>query len=256
MGLFLAHRWRRQPQGAVQIDWSNPLTRQLQGCVVASPGVQARELVTGQVFSWTGLAVGASPSGMAWPTSPYVQMYGHNVLVGWAGWDIAAVTTLRGGYSGGSRWATRYFDDISVGFLESAGSFYPICEGAVAITGDTPVAVGSSGVLQFQNKRNDSWSRVSWNARVTGTANAGIYTSTAQQWRPVGYNSSIGGGEVLVSAAFIWSRNLSTSESVGLSENPWQIFRPVRRRLTSLPYTFIYARPSRDVANTGWARVG
>ena len=55
-------------------------------------------------------------------------------------------------------------------------------------------------------------------------------------------------------AAFFWARKLSAAETASFSENPWQLFKPARSVLFSLPASFQYSRPTTDIL-TGWTRV-
>ena len=57
--------WTRQPQGAVSVDWSNPITTKLAFCAPLNAGTAAYDLVTGQMLTRTGaLTATSSPNGV------------------------------------------------------------------------------------------------------------------------------------------------------------------------------------------------
>lgn len=52
--LILERPWTRQPQGAVEVDWSNPLSGKLAFLAPLSPASGGRDLVQGQIATRTG----------------------------------------------------------------------------------------------------------------------------------------------------------------------------------------------------------
>jgi len=91
-----------------------------------------------------------------------------------------------------------------------------------------------------------------------GNQNSGFYGSTELTQLTVGHVGNGGTGEYLdgcVFHALAYNRKLSLSEIANISKNPWQIFKPVEKRIWIPSTPGSISRPGSDVSVSGWSGV-
>lgn len=242
MSILLPQRWRRQPQQPTGVDWSNPVTE-------------------GLTFGWNGASPVKSFAGGGTPGSTFLTTSGTRATA--VGRGVATSST--GTYNTASFDETAtvdlgelsfmfvgrmpsaigatWWDVLSIGtstasiVLEHQGSgvgtgglnVYSInTTGAVSLepkidTRGRDVAV----VVSLSNSRNRAV--IAYFNRILATA-AYTVSGTATTTRLFGDVARTGRQPNIDNAALFvrWNRALSDAEVVSLSNNPWQIFQPIR----------------------------
>lgn len=228
-GIIVPQRWRQQPRGPVQIDWSNPITRGLVDALIPADLVTVRgaRTSTASLVQAHGLAGRArvSTDGASagvndlYPTfgliAPPITHFGVYRLTGTPGGARRFLGTEQAVSSGYS------FAPNGTNFraLVSGGSPTVLTGSAVstALKCDVHVINGSTQAL-YEN----------------GVLTAGPSAYASYAVASVGYyvgasaNTASAGAEVYLSA--VWSRELSAAEIRSLADNPWQIFQPIPAR--------------------------
>lgn len=229
-----------QPQGAVGVDWGNPITRGLQ--VAALPvGNTLQNAVNGRLMVTSGSPTQAvTRDGAAFKTVLGSSQFGYFDV------DISggpATIFLRHTLDASSSQAVAALDTVSgtvraVLFYGSTASSYSVNLFTNTSAGDAVLAA-PTGVPTSVTMTLDAAQR----GKVFVNGIAG--TSTAGTWVPSGIsrihvsarvNTSAGAfASQRVNAALAWDRALSDTEIKSLSANPWQIFAPIQRNIW-VPY--------------------
>ncbi len=243
--IILPSRRTRQPQGAVRVDWSNPLTRGLTNLLGMYGGTMRQFALDATVPALYGslpqylLADGSvglynSESVASGTVNNYIELpvitsSAISVLVHGArfatpvGGQVAVIAATRAG------------GEVS-GWEMAAGNSY----GNSNLFYFTPLNVGSNPAF-FSNGRKNSGN----NPSDTSVENGKTYTVLGSfSAHTIGSGHSIlakasGASDYCepnaVSLYATWSRQLSDNESVDLTRNPWQLFAPDPRRLWFAP---------------------
>jgi hypothetical protein len=220
-----------QPQGRAQVDWGNPITRDL---VFAHIGGDFSEMLP------VGAAIGVTSKGRI----DLLAGSGYLNKPGKVGSSVTLVSIAQrtgvsnqmllsiGGAASSNVLIALYLPGNAPAFFvrQDAGTFGQAIGGAASPT-DYAVYVG---------RQSSSVSRDVWvNGRLIATDSAAslppaVFTtfSIGSQYYN-GANSGTGPIGVLFSAAF--NRALSDAEIKSLSNNPWQIFAPTPRNIW-VPY--------------------
>lgn len=249
-----------QPQGAVGIDWSNPITSRLQSLL--NPARSLVDIVDGGTWTpWgTTPSAGVGPRGRAVDSLAAFGGLRLDTRVNIALGDqthiiVCDFASVSGNYAGLLTAADTSGTITSLSLQNAVSAMFniwPANSGEVATTLPTGapfgpsviVLVGSAaGCIAYKNGvqigSNGSGPTSRSNTRIVlhgeRTASA-TYASKARTY--------LYGG---------WNRRLSVAEIKSLSDNPWQIFAPIRTPIfvPIVPVVSIY-RPSSDVTTTGW----
>ncbi len=241
--IILPSRRTRQPQGAVRVDWRNPLTRGLQ---FASVGGNGTNVASG--FPLSGSAgFAASQHGVVRTfngssqqlSAPYTTTTAAFTLFALAKCtNQTATNTLISLGSAGSGFmmldlsGTESSDPLRLyvydgTLLKQTYSYNPIYNEYAAFCGVVPPLGGT--MVAYQNgvlRSHDTGERTGYNFNPVVNVSVGAnYTSGA----PSNYFN----GDI--AASFFWNRDLSAQEvaeiSAEISANPWQLFAPDSRRL-------------------------
>jgi len=270
MGVIFRQPWTRQPQGRVGVAPGNPIAR---GLIFAwNAAFPHRELVnwfrmlpagvsTGLVGTPVGAGVIASASGSGWVP----ELSGSSGNPGPKIWDIQPPLTVaaflfpqgslgnngiafgRHVGSGTPNWV------VGVHTGSSNGGSYAINNGTNAIFGGPssdlwqPLHRPVLATLSIGSSTHSAWwGRLeSKNAVANPAGGAFVYEYSggdeAQRKIVIGSSQNLFyTGATL--AAFIWNRELSYAEHVSLSDNPWQLFAPISRKL----YVDVGVTPTSD----------
>lgn len=242
--IILPHRWTRRPSGNAEINWSNPLAN---GIVVALiPG--ANEAVRGgPVVIANGGALAPRPHGLGFTGSAWLSddvAYAPNgyVGVGTANLTDLVVTELTGDATNFSYACGSYSgatDGVMITLRHSAvsehwgvyagGSFIDSTEAFVIGAGAHTFAFTRDGSTQYLYRNGVLRNSVSTTNVATSTAQfciGNILTS--------GGSFSVG-PTANIALALRFQRFLGASEIAELTRAPWQLFRPLRRRLYFAP---------------------
>jgi hypothetical protein len=232
-------QWSRQPQVAVGIDWANPITR---GLVVCIDGAMRRDMARNlfpttntapQVTAEAGKALnfgGTSGTQHIYNSLP-VSAGSLSIAMVFtpAAADNVTIACLAKGSGGGSDYNHSFY-------INSDGTitFYHAISGVYSRHSD------SSGAASL-NKENVVVGVYSDNTGSTIYLNNSQGDSTAFTGSVTGINTAYIGGLMDASGAtgeyytgtvglfLVWSRELSRAEAASISENPWQVFAPLRR---------------------------
>lgn len=269
MSLIARPRWTRQPQGAVEVDWSNPLTRGLVICTHA--GNNFREMVTNKPSTITSATSAPTKEGRALMDS--ASTFSIETLISTdfgdaVTWFFLARPDGTGG-GGLGRFIDKrtaavntqvevlyfngalgqlFFDRISAGGVNQsiytttsgmvAGNTYAVAARVGAFTSNADAALFVNGI-----SRTLSTNTAGTVARATNAANYVLGNRT---------NDNARNFDGRMYCVYRWKRALSDGEIVSLSANPWQIFKPVTRTIGAVISGVTISRPSSDVTTTGW----
>jgi hypothetical protein len=230
MGLFLAQRWRRQPQYPVGVDRGNPLSR---GLVQLVSGVDT----IGPIPS-VGPYVATTPSGTA---SKVVGPKGYELRQTGNGYWLSS-TQLPA-----TRSVLLYLDipvvastlqlALTPGSGSCAGWIGISAANAFTIGGAADSATGSASVghhaivcTRYDHGTSDHYLYV--NGVLANSALSSSTLGDGSGGTALGNFGSSGGfafgGGILQFAA--WDRVLSAAEIYAVSDNPWQLYAPLRAR--------------------------
>jgi hypothetical protein len=271
VGRFLSQRWRQQPQRPVEIDWNNPITRSLIACV--SPSNPLREITQGRALSWLGLSQGfdVTASGRAFArasngttgqVASFGDVQGPTLLnIASAGGAFTAAIVSGGVPQSISNFGSTYslasialyqYDTTNLVQEGSYFQIYPSSANAVqagvrSFTFDgssySDTAVISTSKLGGQNvffgylpENSASFFQHAIGSAVqtlaAGSNGTSLQRTTASYFEATANNPS---RQSVMTMGLWWSRELSASERGSMQDNPWQIFRPARTRLYSVP---------------------
>lgn len=242
--IILPHRWTRRPSGNAEINWSNPLAN---GIVVALiPG--ANEAVRGgPVVIANGGALAPRPHGLGFTGSAWLSddvAYAPNgyVGVGTANLTDLVVTELTGDATNFSYACGSYSgatDGVMITLRHSGVSeHWGVYSGGSFIDSTEPFIIGA-GAHTFAFTRDGSTQYLYRNGVLRNSVSAANgATSTAQfcigNILTSGSSFSVG-PTANIALALRFQRFLGASEIAELTRAPWQLFRPLRRRLYFAP---------------------
>lgn len=252
--------WRSQPQTSVEVDWSNPLARTITHCIPFNGDL--RDIVTGNRVTLTNGSVGVDARGkslrgngtQSCGSIPLnLSAYNTATISFWLYWDAFAND-----------------DDFAMEFTASANTN----NGAFSIdpnasVGRFQVAVNDGGSITVVGASFTRPSSSSWHHYMIGIASTGSGTPIAFQGVRFAYvdgisqsltvDAGVGGGTLsgnfANSTLYLFSRAGSSLYGAGRLQNlifrggylgtatdalkeynnPWQIFRPLRKVHYSLP---------------------
>lgn len=256
MAAPLSKNWRKFPPLATQIDWSNPLTRNLGRVITPSSGLI--DVVTRKISTVQG-TVTRNPAGfkaasengnrielLDFPASQYTCLAIANAST------ASRPEILIGRINAGPLSSQNYLLYLNNGVTaviqhrQTADNIYKSTSSSFNVqAGSTAVLVGTyDGTNQkiFVNGRLGNSSAatdpyVSISGVATQLLSADAATAT------YGYE----GSGILLAA--IWNRALTDAEVAEVSENPWQLFRPQSQQLAV--FSPVY-QPGSDITVTGW----
>lgn len=237
--------WTQQPPPgtALQIDWTNPLTR---GLILAVVGGQPNDLVSGVYVpggSNTG-PVGVTPpvpyaGGMGVPAGaavgfPYYGIPG-GIPPDASNWTCLTLATLYSGATYQTDYVVGWAGEISAGFAIGVAFSTAIFRSSIAGTNI------SHAVSLMDNREHllgvslGGGTGRAWKDGVQ-VASASCSTPTfsfAQNYTrfAVGSDSMTAGYKVPVGLTLLYSRELSAVEHAQLARNPWQLFATTARRV-------------------------
>lgn len=257
MSLIARPRWTRQPQGPVQIDWSNPLTRGLQSLWRFDQLLDVRTNKRFAITETTGMTP-SSPSlcGKGVKRTTVTTNLGYIDLNAALTSDFTLVALhvpsslanpgellddddfprrlqFRAGSTGNTEFI--FFNTAGSAFTASSSGIQvnSVCISAATKLGSTITAY-TDGVPGTP-------------VTVTGTPQSGTTTVRAFVGRNGGDNYQ---GTQVFSAWF--NRALSDGEIKSISANPWQIFKPVTRTIALSGAVVQLLRPDGDISSGAW----
>jgi len=240
--------WTRQPQVAVGVDWSNPLTRGL--IVASSPGlfggrnaVDGGRLVVQTATASKVTKFGVALDQQAGANSAYfpanipsgTTTYTLITIAGALFLDKRFAIALGDEVSGGSAQARLVLNGVQSGgtllgklaFIEYGGGFHVQVETSAATYVD-PVDPPNPHIYGVVRNGADAaiWfdgSKVASNSSASGSSTFAqrVYVSGSGYSNTVYLDQSV--------AAFAWLRALTDKEIVSVMGNPWQLFAPLSR---------------------------
>lgn len=233
LGVFLPQQWRLQPQVPLQVDWGNSLSRGL--CAAWHPA--ARQYIG------PGVATFPTPGTFAYQSDH----------TGGFGVRFNAAANSRIALPAGSAGSTADYSGTRLVLFRPYGNGLGLVSGTVTSTlgmrllnatqiglvsasvvvvgsGNIPVLSGPTVALCTANGVSTE-TRMHCNGKLlvsaTGTyasSSAGLYVGAITN-QPSDANFFL---------ALSWDRPLTLSESAAIQENPWRIFKPIKRQLFSL----------------------
>lgn len=237
--IFLPRRWRHQPQGAVEVDWSNPLARDLE--VFCFGHDQFKPAAKSYIDNGT-ISAALSPEGASLEFSSgswrkadnwisNVGRYNGSIVV--CATPLADVSGNRGTYiaaardgsSGSTRVYLRRLSGNVVGFGINGNA-------SVSLPESTAWPTGTRGITAL------SWSASNTSAFFDGRQ---LYSDSALTAAPTyfninsvvinNYTEADFAGLVLFHFVGVWSRPLLPTEQRELAQAPYQLFRAPSHRI-------------------------
>jgi len=229
-----------QPQDACEIDWSNPLNRDLifadlpcgNGVIDATKKIKGG--LTGSGVSSVTTAYGKSLDFV--PTGNIVFDSGTNPLYNLSG-ELTLMALITPDYAPGGTHGQYVLGSGDRGATSSQGSvrlkgnisaFWvgsPIAEGATTLLSGGTYLVGFS-----RHGSTNAWNTVVYvNGVIDGSSSTASNPSVQQVFSLGTFGASTSYGlpfDGRIHAARIWKRALSSIEWKACYENPWQIFEP------------------------------
>lgn len=240
MAIFLPKRWTQQPQGSVQIDWSNPLSRNLLFAYLPNNPINLAQQYNTQQFIGDNWSI--IKTGVAGIVTDY-QSYTHNssiqtgpFTIGMPGQLYGPTPTLLTDFS----YVTRSAYDLGLYLSFSNSSnirLVPSVDNSAFVTTTVTGNISPSLLTNktrfvagtFSTAEVAAWLGNTKLATTTGWDNT--VSSLLTTFDVSGYLNQTG----FALSGFIWRRVLSANELGMMDENPWQLFRPQTRILYSIP---------------------
>ena len=259
--LLLPHRWNRQPQGPVQIDWEHPLSNKLVSCLelrgsrvqdfastfVLNHTIPMASSVKGRVpaFAGTGISTGVTSINgqnlFATSTNPFTVMVLARRTVSPANY------VARAGATGASR-TFQIYDNSASAATES-----PALNIRGTITRTNWGHTDSNWHL-YTVSYNGSAATVYGDAALSFAVTVGTAAEETAEPITIGSRTGTSGAPITGNIAFvrIWSRALTQREHQQMWANPYQIFKPAQRLIGAVVSAPSITRPNSDVTVTGW----
>lgn len=252
MAQFLAQRWRRQPQGPVAVDWSNPLARGLRAVFDQRNQV---ELITGArpTSNSATLAAGRIGVGLDYSGTANTR-YAHRPAFAVTG-PITIVAALEvdtlsnyGALIAKQQTTTTYAPyELRLGLSSNQSNFSLVrggvssyrseiatndvipsgFSGAVAVTRDVATLGGGSYNVFVSGRTASSTSS-------SADSNNVVDDGASDVWIGRRYDGATQlDGRIFFVA--LYERALPDAEGRAVTENPWQLFRAPKPVIFSLP---------------------
>lgn len=253
MAAPLSKNWRKFPPLATQIDWSNPLTRNLGRVITPSSGLI--DVATRQIATVNG-TVTRNPAGFTasgassiqlldFPASTYTCLYLANCFT--TGSVVIGVVA-RDNSSFRKNYALWLGNGVTPRMSHSQASDFAYKEAISSISGTVGQQITAVGTYDGTNIK------IFTNGRLAGTtaASAPVTNASGQITQLLNQDgttraATYSGNGLLLAA--IWNRALTDAEVAEVSENPWQLFRPQSQQLAV--FSPVY-QPGSDITVTGW----
>lgn len=225
-----------QPQGPVEIDWGNPITKGLVSAII--PGTSNSDIVNKKPFNATnpkkvyssGVAINTNNYGQKTNSFPKLNV---DATMLWLGIiDIQAGT----GQLLTNRWAY-HGTGIPIGLCSYAS---PARVGfnvlGIANALIFPITTLPGSLVSFIGKRSNTLGSLFENGVLLGTntfnntpiVNDDVFPLTFGSLSNETNNEKLNGSHML---GCVWDRALSNAEIKSISANPWQIFKPHQKTL-------------------------
>lgn len=242
---FSQASWK--PYEKVEIDWSNPLTRELRAAWVFTPGNKITDLVSGVTPTSIG---GTEPTfnavggryGLAWTSGTSYYDFGHldklnftgPMSINWSCWDDGT-NNPDGAVCGNSNANWNYLCHIDAGAeqvimrIETTDAKYP----ASSVAGGTDFMHGKWNSIC--GKYDDSIPHIAVNEfRNTGGS---VNLTPGSDRFTIGQRGDNGDQltNTTVEYLFVHGRFLTDDEDFELRKNPWQLVKPVSPVIYSIP---------------------
>lgn len=262
MAVILLHKWRRKPTGFAEVDWSNPLTRQLVFAalpmgpiyydavtrVIGTPAGTITPFVqpnssgkSVQAFAEGAYADGTNTTEILWPVS---SLRGGDITTDGTILALAATTEQVDGkiYTiGGNTEVITAGDGFGLGI----DSFASVGRGNVLRTSWSAVKAASANAA-LGNPFNNQLHFFGYGFSATGADGDWFYQNINESWtaqpafgttttnrraRLFTLGNTNLNHNAFIALLMIWGRRLATLEYKALYENPFQLFRPQQRRI-------------------------
>jgi hypothetical protein len=259
MADFLPRRWRRQPQGAVTLDTSHPLLR---GAVFVGAVLNgtAWEYVRNRRLGFNGASAASVSATSNERAAILEQSTSDSVfLASSAELNVTGDVTLLyrflftsasangahfGKTTGNGTTATPFGVDFSSGqtrFIRSNSGFRYFDFSAVPFNRTNTCLLATSEDITTQPVVYNNGVFLSLITQVgTGT---GVSTGNANQMRMGARNDNAVRQTGFANLGIVWARRLTEGEAFEMTYAPWQVFRPHRARVYSLPSAAVF-RPA------------
>jgi hypothetical protein len=221
----------RQPQGAVRVDWANPITKGLRRAIIPTSGWYGTDVVGNA--SYSAFYGGSTPAKIA-PDSIGLCFLQHRALYNQclqvATWtnvtSEASLLIIRRGAGTILCQASTAKDEFPFSGLAYCQSFWTSrwMSGVAAPSGNS--FSGANTIIHSvkNGSQKSFWNGIGWHS---STATGGFSLPAT-----VSFGCDASGetnGQCNIALALLFDSALSSAEAASLSLNPWQIFAPSRR---------------------------
>lgn len=224
--------WTSQPQQAVGIDWSNPITR---GLVVAFNHPNKLDHVKNSLASRNG-TVTSSANGVSFGASSSLSVTDtplEKFTIVSGAFASASTGTLFSRTSGvGGSHRQNYVLSLNGGTtprfgFETSGS-YPYIASSISVSSGAFVVAAASYDGATQKVYTNG---ITGGAQVAATPTTSIASVDTQVGAVYGTDRAVPYTGAGIKFAYLWNRALSDAEILSISQNPWQIFKPIPAKL-------------------------
>ena len=231
MAIARVNRQARQPQYPVEVDTANPITRGLvRALVCEAAGI--RDLMLGTGIFVTGTYIPqATESGYGRRNNTITRS--NYTLVDARTETVSAITIVWAGVVhrvGGTTYPFFRNQQTIVQATGSTGPLWSVRFGAAStVNSTTPIKIGSPTTYVY---RKDGAIGSIFVDGVPALLNVTGGTTAHSASHAIDGNAGFAqSNDITTNLMLIYDRPLSDAESRSLSSNPWQVFRPVQRRI-------------------------
>ena len=224
--------WTSQPQQAVGIDWSNPITR---GLVIAFNHPSKLDHAKNRLASVNG-TVTSSANGVSFGESSSLSVTDtplEKFTIVSGAFASASTGTLFSRTSGsGGAYRQNYVLSLNGGTtprfgFETSGS-YPYIASSISVSSGAFVVAAASYDGATQKVYTNG---ISGGSQAAATPTTSIASVDTQVGAVDGTDRAVRYTGAGIKFAYLWNRALSDAEISSISRNPWQIFKPITRRI-------------------------
>lgn len=268
--LILPSRRVVQPQGPVEIDWSNPITRGLVACLV-DLGSGKFDYVSKKFAAPVGSTI--VPAGFANSYGPnYDASNSHALAVGTVNPEFASIFALAirtagtpqqysgpvgVSQSGGANRAFAFETGPGVGVFPDTNTYFSAWNSSGTRFNLLPIfELTPLGQRQTIGLTAGGGSMSAYGNGRLITSGAGPLTMQTLHSLNTGESNGLQ-WPGFVPVAYLWKRPVAEAEYASLNQAPYQVLRPIQRRIiVDMGAASPIFRPAGDLATTGWTSTG
>ncbi len=238
--IILPDRWKRQPQGAVDVDWSNPLTNALKIAFLPSDRAKVGTPSSSSAIitpSQHGLAANITSRDTSYYYPHHSDYDGGNLSF----FVLAKSRTITNNRNYFGKWADTADNDSWILRTESGVLKQYINVSAVWTNASAgTVSVGKVHALAGAYGYGGITAYLDGVPGTTASKSGNVASTSAARIGDAGLAIASPGdaADADIYLAMLWKRTLFAPEIKALSDNPWQVFKPRKQVIYSFGSSF------------------